>query len=134
MSSLMMAALMKKMSSSSSSSSDYDYDYGYGDYSYDQGMGGSYEYDYDYTYSDEDAAPSPLSSLLQQMLQAKLTKTEPLQLTQMDLAEPAVTFPAPEAEKPQTAAGSDENVEIAPQTAPTKTPGRIEEISYRSAP
>jgi len=80
MSSLMMAALMKRMSSSSSSSSDYDYDYGYGDYSYDQGMG-SYEYDYDYAYSDEDASPSPLSSLLQQMLQSKLTKTEQYRLS-----------------------------------------------------
>lgn len=140
----MMAALMKKMSSSSSNSnSDYDYDYGYGyDYGY-SGMGASSEYDYDYAYdySSSDSSPSPLSSILQQMLQQKLSKTEPLQLTlnpveiaQADSSETSSPA-APEADQSKDQTSSANADEIAPPPRPTKSGSqRIEEISYRSVP
>lgn len=142
-----MAALMKKMSSSSSSN-DYDYDYDYA------GMGSSeYDYDYgygyDYDYSVDDSAPSPLSAILQQMLQSKLTKTAPLQLAlpPKEVSKPkvepasapkeAATSPKPEKPVESVEISKDDDVEIEPPprpTKPTKGAHRIEEISYRSAP
>lgn len=111
MSGLMMATLMRQMSSSNSDSYDYDYDYDYDSYGYDDESD-----DYDY---EDDESSSPLSMMIRQMLQQKLAGKQPA--VQVSLIPDALEEPAPEDEMP-------EQVEIAPGNIPS------DEISYRSAP
>jgi len=140
MSGFLMASLMKKMTSSSSSQSDYDYDYDY-DYAYDysNGPAGS-AYDYDY----QDAAPpspSPLSSIIQQMLQQKLgaAQTPLVQLTMTPTVNSATDLGVVESsESTDSSEGNVDaqpaNVEIAPPTHVDKEIRPSEQVSYRNAP
>jgi hypothetical protein len=138
MSGLLMAALMKKMSSSSDSDEydDYDYDYGY-DYDNDAG---SDEYDYE-DESEADSSPSPLSSIIQQMLQQRLMAArEPAvevslnpQMAESDEVDASsLEFPEQDPRIPS-------NVEIAYPPRVTREAvkemlANNEQVSYRNAP
>jgi len=134
MSGFLMASLMKKMSSSSSESYEYDYDY---DYDYGYGYEGSEDYDYDYAYEEDEPSSSPLSSIIQQMLQQKLLAARK-PVVQVSLnsksVEPAEIMDAPsplQAEVEPVIV----NVEIAPSSRTSEKEIRpSEQVSYRNAP
>jgi len=160
MSGLLLASMMKKMTSASSeSSSDYSYDYGYDysydyeyDYSYDYSYDYEYDYSYDYDYGSGDygyqaggsASSSSLSSIMQQMLQQKLAAahTPSVQVTMEPTvsAHPAIAdsndsnpdVPLP---KPTSQVSKPSNVEIAPvRPHADKEIRPSEQVSYRNAP
>jgi len=139
MSGLLMATLMKKMSSSSSDQYDYD-DYDY-DYEYDYASNeGSDDYDYEYQYAD-DSSPSPLSSIIQQMLQQRLAAThEPVQMSTSPSAEveeidASSSLEFPEQDSTPEAPAQRTTVEIAqPPRRSEKEIRSGEQVSYRNAP
>jgi hypothetical protein len=149
MTGLLMASLMKKMSSASSDDSDYDYDYDESDSDYDYDNY-SYESDYDYDYDNDsvgsdydydyetqgDSAPNPLASIIQQMMQQKLgaLKTPLVQVT-MEPTKAAEMRPT-ETPMKMSVEISKPNVEIAqrPMEPTDKEIGPSEQVSYRSAP
>jgi len=147
MNGLVMASLMKKMQSSSSSESDYDYDYDY-DYTYgSDGSSGSseYDYEYDYDYEESDPTPNPLSDMIRQMLQSKMSGASPslspfVQLTL--IPSEAGQLGSAEADSTEATDSTEaEPVEIAPTqkeiAPPTRTDKEVrpnEQVSYRNAP
>jgi len=160
MSGLLMASLMQKMTGSQSDYQydDYDYDYTYGsdygygsaygyDYGYnnndnsyntDNGASSGYGYDYSYDYA-ANSAPSPMSSIIQQMIQQKLAAAHPPQVqvtmdprTMIGSAESTDT-----SSSEAVAQDSTSPVEIAPSPKQSHTDKGMhpsDQVSYRNAP
>jgi hypothetical protein len=144
MSGLLMATLMKKMSSSSDEYNDYDYDYGYDYDNDDAGSSDEYnDYDYEYEYED-DSSPSPLSSIIQQMLQQRLTEArEPVvevstsPMTEGEEIDASSSLELPEQDPTPEAPTQRTTVEIAQPSRATRSEKGIrssEQVSYRNAP
>jgi hypothetical protein len=114
---MVMATLMK---GASSQGSDYDYDYGY---NYDD----SSAYDYDYDNSQQGgSSSSPLSSIIQQMIQQKLAAHTPaVQVSSNPKAEPTQAVEI----APQTP-----DLEMATPQPQDKAAHPSDQVSYRNAP
>jgi len=120
---MVLASLMK----SSNQGSDYDYDYGY---DYD----GSSDYDYDYVDDDSQGAssPSPLSSIIQQMIQQKLAGHTPAVQVSLN---PKAVEPTHTVEVATPGDASDSmTLEIAQPRPQDKGAHPSEQVSYRNAP
>jgi len=122
---MVLASLMK----SSNQGSDYDYDYGYDD-------DGSSDYDYDYVDDDSQgaASPSPLSSIIQQMLQQKLAAHTPVVQVSLNPKTDDPTHAVEVAPRAPNDASDSVTLEFAHPRPQDKGAHPSEQVSYRNAP